>query len=66
MYSVAFLMLLALPPALGSLWGLAVVAAMLPFFMWRIADEEKLLTAELHGYAEYCRKIRFRLIPGIY
>ena len=29
-------------------------------------DEERLLAKELPGYTEYQRKLRFRLIPGVW
>jgi protein-S-isoprenylcysteine O-methyltransferase Ste14 len=31
--------------------------------VWRIFDEEKLLNAELPGYADYTRKVPYRLVP---
>ena len=32
----------------------------------RIRDEEKLLEAELPGYKAYQKKVKYRLIPGIW
>ena len=32
----------------------------------RILDEEKLLTAELKGYADYTKKVKYRLLPLIW
>jgi protein-S-isoprenylcysteine O-methyltransferase Ste14 len=29
----------------------------------RIFDEEKLLNAELPGYADYTKRVRYRLLP---
>ena len=66
MYAGAVLMLLGMPLALGSWWGVAVLLAMLPAFVWRMFDEEKLLTENLPGYAEYRQRVRFRLIPGVW
>jgi len=66
MYAGAVLMLLGMPVALGSWWGVAVLLAMLPAFVWRMFDEEKLLTENLPGYAEYRQRVRFRLIPGVW
>src|SRR6516162_2437864 len=66
MYAGAVLMLLGMPLALGSWWGVAVFLAMLPAFVWRMFDEEKLLTENLPGYAEYRQRVRFRLIPGVW
>ncbi|MGE0219906.1 methyltransferase family protein [Mycolicibacterium sp.] len=66
MYSATLVMMAGMPLALGSLWGLPVVAVALPVLIARILDEEKALTAELAGYPEYRTKVRFRLIPGLW
>ena len=66
MYAGALLMLLGMPLALGSWWGVLAFLAMLPALIWRVFDEEKLLTENLAGYAEYRQKVRFRLIPGVW
>jgi protein-S-isoprenylcysteine O-methyltransferase Ste14 len=66
MYASALLYLLGTPPALGSYWGLVPLAAMLPFLIWRLLDEEKLLTQSLPGYAEYQQRVRHHLVPGIW
>ena len=66
MYAGSFLYLLATPLALGSWWGLLAVAGMAPFFVWRLFDEERLLKEKLPGYADYCARTRWRLIPGVF
>lgn len=43
MYASAFLYLLGTPLALGSYWGLVPIAAMTPFLIWRLLDEERFL-----------------------
>ena len=65
-YAGALLYLGGMPLALGSWWALLVFAGTVPFLIWRLLDEEKLLAAELPGYTEYRRRVRSRLIPGIY
>jgi protein-S-isoprenylcysteine O-methyltransferase Ste14 len=32
----------------------------------RTALEDRTLQAELNGYAEYARQVRYRLLPGIW
>jgi protein-S-isoprenylcysteine O-methyltransferase Ste14 len=64
MYASALLYVIGTPLALGSWWGLIGVAVMLPFLVWRLLDEERMLVANLAGYTDYQRKVRFRLIPG--
>ena len=66
MYATALVMMLGIPLALGSLWGLLAFAAMLPALVWRIFDEETFLVAQLQGYAEYKQKVRYRLIPHLW
>ena len=66
MYSGALLMLGITPLALGSTWGLLMVLPILAALAWRLLDEERFLTRNLPGYADYCRRVRFRLIPGIW
>ncbi|KMO80240.1 hypothetical protein BST22_04910 [Mycolicibacterium chubuense] len=66
MYAASLIMMLGTPPALGSLWGLTAVLAAVPVLMARLLDEEKALTDDLAGYAEYTRQVRYRLIPGVW
>ena len=65
MYATALVMMLGMPIALGSLWGLLALAMMLPALVWRMVDEEKFLATGLPGYAEYKQKVRYRLIPHL-
>jgi protein-S-isoprenylcysteine O-methyltransferase Ste14 len=66
MYAGSLLYLLGMPFALGSYWGLLVLVAMMPFLIWRLFDEERSLSKNLPGYAEYCAKVRWRLMPGVF
>jgi protein-S-isoprenylcysteine O-methyltransferase Ste14 len=66
MYASALLYLFGTPLALGSYWGFVPLAAMLPFLIWRLFDEERLLSENLPGYLEYQRKVPRRLLPGIW
>lgn len=66
MYASASIYLLGSPLALGSWYGLLALVFMLPFLIARLLDEERLLAAELPGYAEYTTRVQFRLVPGIW
>lgn len=66
MYAGALVMLLGIPIALGSWWGILVLAAILPALIWRLFEEEKFLARNLAGYVEYQNKVRYRLIPAIW
>jgi protein-S-isoprenylcysteine O-methyltransferase Ste14 len=66
MYASASLYLLGTPLALGSYWGLVPIAAMIPFLIWRLFDEERFLARNLPGYAEYETRVRHRLVPFVW
>ena len=66
MYAGALVMLAGIPIALGSWWGLLVLLAILPMLIWRMLDEERFLARNLPGYAEYQRRVRYRLIPLVW
>lgn len=52
--------------ALGSLWSLVPLAPLLALFLWRTLIEDRMLRLELPGYADYARRVRTRLIPGLW
>ena len=66
MYASASLYVIGTPLALGSYWGLLAAGAMLPFLIWRLLDEERLLARSLSGYTEYQKKVPYRLVPRIW
>lgn len=63
MYTGNVIMLIGIPLALGSYWGLVLVLPGLLVLALRIHDEEDLLQRELTGYREYAEKVRYRLVP---
>ena len=63
MYTGNVIMMIGIPLALGSYWGLVFVIPGLIVLTLRIRDEEKLLQEELDGYREYTQKVRYRLVP---
>ncbi len=52
--------------ALSSVWTLIPVVLALVIVLLRTALEDRTLQAELPGYADYARQVRYRLFPGIY
>jgi protein-S-isoprenylcysteine O-methyltransferase Ste14 len=66
MYAGALVMLLGIPIALGSWWGVLIIVAILPALIWRLLDEERFLARNLPGYVEYQNKTRYRLIPLVW
>jgi len=63
MYFGAVLMLLFTPMALGSWWALPGFVLVGGLIVVRLLNEEKVLRQELPGYAEYCERTRYHLIP---
>jgi protein-S-isoprenylcysteine O-methyltransferase Ste14 len=66
MYAGAILFFLGAPLLLGSLWGLALVPLLVAVLAVRAVNEERLLTTELDGYADYIARVRNRLVPLIW
>ncbi len=66
MYVGGLLLFVGTPLALGSFWGLLASALTLPALIWRLLDEERLLSRNLPGYTDYCAKVRWRLIPRVF
>ncbi len=66
MYTGNVIMMVGIPIALGSYWGLVFVVPGLIVLASRIRDEEKLLQKDLDGYREYTQKVRYRLLPGMW
>lgn len=66
MYASAIIMLLGIPIALGSWWGVLALVVVSPALIWRLLDEEHFLGASLPGYASYSERVRYRLIPHVW
>ena len=57
---------LAFPVFLGSWWAVIPGAVIAGLFIYRTHMEDAFLQAELPGYKEYARQVRYRLLPGIW
>lgn len=66
MYAGTLPMLIGIPLALGSWWGLLVLIPLLPALLWRLFDEEKLLGKNLPGYLAYKEKVKYHLVPFVW
>ena len=66
MYAGALVMIVGLPLALGSWWGLLPSVAMVPVLVWRLTREETFLAANLAGYGDYRARVRYRLAPIVW
>jgi protein-S-isoprenylcysteine O-methyltransferase Ste14 len=52
--------------ALGSWWALLPVAGYALLILNRAAREDRFLQAELPGYADYAKRVHYRVLPGIW
>ena len=66
MYLATLLMFLAMPLVLGSWWAVVPFVGYVPVIVVRALDEEKLLTKELEGYADYCKRVRWHIVPFVW
>jgi len=66
MYVGVLFLYLATPIALGSYVAVLPFLLLIPMLVFRILNEEEVLRRGLPGYKEYCKKVRYRLIPFIW
>jgi len=66
MYAGAFVMLIGVPFALGSYWGLFAVILLIVAIIFRLLDEEKFLVKNLTKYSDYRKKVKYRLVPFLW
>jgi protein-S-isoprenylcysteine O-methyltransferase Ste14 len=66
LYLGGILLFLGGPLLLGSIYGFIVGLLMSLSLVLRTIGEEKMLTEELEGYADYKKKVRYRLIPHVW
>ena len=66
MYSVTIMLFLSMPLVLGSLISFLVFLMYPAIISKRIRNEEKVLEEGLPGYAEYKKKVKYKVIPFIW
>lgn len=66
MYAAALPMFAGMPLGLGSWWAYLAAVLIVACLVARILDEERMLTAELPGYAAYQQRVRWRLLPAVW
>lgn len=66
MYMAATLLFGSMPLVLGSWIGFGVMCLFPLAMAQRIKDEERLLAEELEGYADYRRRVRWKMIPFVW
>lgn len=66
MYSATIILFLSMPLVLGSPVSFVIFLVYPAILAKRIRNEEKVLEAELQGYAEYKEKVKYRIIPFVW
>lgn len=66
MYSATILLFLSMPLVLGSLPSFVIMLAYIPIIGKRIRNEEEVLRKGLAGYDDYCRKVKYRIMPFVW
>lgn len=66
MYTATVFLFLSMPLILGSVPSFIIMLAYIPIIAARIRNEEKVLEADLEGYVEYKKKVKYRLVPFIW
>ena len=66
MYMSTLLLFLMMPLVLGSVISFAITTAYIPIIAKRIRNEELVLEEGLEGYAEYKKRVRWKVIPYVW
>lgn len=66
MYAVTVWLFLSIPVVLSSWWSLLCFLPYVAVIVIRIRNEEKVLTEGLAGYADYQKRVKYRLLPFVW
>ena len=66
MYTATIFLFLSIPLVLGSLFSFLIFLVYPTIIIMRISNEEKFLESQLDGYAEYKKKVKYRLVPFVW
>ena len=66
MYMSTLILFLAMPLVLGSVISFVIMLLYIPIIAKRIRNEEQVLENGLEGYAEYRKRIRYKVIPFVW
>ncbi|MBR2744138.1 MAG: isoprenylcysteine carboxylmethyltransferase family protein [Clostridia bacterium] len=66
MYAVTILLFLTIPLILGSIISFIIFLVYPIIIAKRIKNEELILEKELNGYAEYKKKVKYKIIPFVW
>lgn len=66
MYLAIIVAFLGIPLVLNSWWAMIPSVVIVALFIYRTYREDQMLLDGLAGYAEYTKRVRYRLLPGIW
>lgn len=66
MYMSTLLLFLSMPLVLGSVISFVIMLLYIPIISKRIRNEEQVLERGLEGYADYKKRVRYRVIPFVW
>ena len=66
MYASVLLIGAGAPLLLGSWWGFLAMPLFMLVLGVRATMEERMLTAELEGYADYAKRVHYRFVPRLW
>ena len=66
MYTATTLLFLMMPLVLGSLISFGIMLLYIPLIAKRIRNEEAVLEKGLEGYADYKKRVKYRILPLIW
>ena len=66
MYMTTLLLFLSMPLVLGSVISFVIMLLYIPIIAKRIRNEEQVLEGGLEGYAEYKKRIRYKVTPFVW
>ena len=66
MYMSTLLLFLSMPLVLGSVLSFVIMLAYIPLIAKRIRNEEQVLERGLEGYADYKKRVRYKVIPFVW
>ena len=65
-YSGSIIVYLVLPVMLGSIWARVPAGLIIVGLIFRTAFEDRMLQEDLEEYRVYARKVKYRLLPGLW
>jgi protein-S-isoprenylcysteine O-methyltransferase Ste14 len=65
-YAGALVTYLASPLFLDSPWAFLPAVFIVVILVVRTRLEDRVLKAELQGYRDYARRVRYRIVPGVW